>query len=191
VTGYSVVVFVHVLSAIALVGSSLFGPLLAMAIRRAEGTASLRDLARYFQAVGRLTGPAAGITLATGLYLAFSGQWWGSGWIEVSLVLFLLAGAGAVGVLDPSAKRLVEASEAASDGPVGPELERLRNDRRTAVTESMMLGTDMAILFLMITKPALTTSLAVVAVAWAFGGALAFRELRHGQQAPAAPVAPA
>jgi uncharacterized membrane protein len=191
VTGYSVVVFVHVLSAIVLVGSSLFGPLLAMAIRRAGSTASLREFARYFQTVVKLTGPAAGITLATGLYLGFSGQWWGSGWIEVSLVLFLLAGAGAVGVLDPAAKRLVEASEAAPDGPVDLELERLRNDRRTAATESMMLGTDMAILFLMITKPVLATSLTVVAVAWILGGALALRELRHGQQAPAAPAAPA
>jgi uncharacterized membrane protein len=187
-SGYSVVVFVHVLSAIVLVGSSLFGPMLGMAIRRSASVGSLREWARYFQQVVKLTGPAAGLTLATGLYLGFAGDWWGGGWIEVSLVLFVLAGVGAVGVLDPTSKRIVEAAEAAPDGPLPTELDRQRHDRRTAIVESMMLATDVAILFLMITKPVLVTSLAVVAVAWSLGGVLAMREARHDRPSPAAPA---
>jgi uncharacterized membrane protein len=186
-SGYSVVVFVHVLSAIVLVGSSLFGPLLGLAIRRAASVGSLREWAHYFQRIVKLTGPAAGITLATGLYLGFAGDWWGSGWLEVSLALFILAGIGAAGVLDPTAKKLVAAADAAPDGPVPAQLDAQRHDRRTAIVESMMLATDVAILFLMINKPALGVSLGVVAVAWSLGGILALREARHDQPSPASP----
>lgn len=187
-SGYSIVVFVHVLAAIVLVGSSLFGPVLGLAIRRSARVESLREWAGYFQRVVKLTGPAAGVTLASGLYLGFAGSWWGSGWVEVSLGLFVLAGVGAIGVLDPTAKRLVAAAEDAEPGPVPPELDRVRHDRRTAVVESMMLSTDLAILFLMTNKPGLAGSLAVVGVAWTLGGVLAVREARHDEPSPAAPA---
>jgi hypothetical protein len=187
-TSYSVVVFIHVLAAILLVGSSLFGPMLGMALRRAGTVGSLREWARYFALVVKVTGPAAGIVLASGLYLGFAGDWWGSGWLEVSLALFILAGVGAVGVLDPAAKRLVESSEAAADGPVTAELDQLRRHRRTSSVESMMLATDVAIVFLMTNKPGMMGSLGVVAVAWILGGVLALREARHDQPSPASPA---
>jgi hypothetical protein len=187
-TSYSVVVFIHVLAAILLVGSSLFGPLLGMALRRAGTVGSLREWAQYFALVVKVTGPAAGIVLVSGLYLGFAGDWWGSGWLEVSLGLFILAGVGAVGVLDPAAKRLVESSEAAPDGPVTAELDQLRRHRRTSSVESMMLATDVSIVFLMTNKPGLMGSLGVVAVAWILGGALALREARHDQPSPASPA---
>jgi uncharacterized membrane protein len=182
-TVYSVLVFVHVLAAISLVGSSLFGPLLGLAIRRTGTVSSLREWAGYLKRIGDVVGPAAALTLATGLYLGFSGEWWGQGWLEVSLVLFVLAGVGAIGVLDPMAKRLVAAADEAPDGPVPAELDRQRHDPRAAAVESMMLATDVAIVFLMTNKPGFTGSLLAVAVLWAAGGAWAVREVRHSRPA--------
>lgn len=121
-----------------------------------------------------------------------AGSWWGGGWVEVSLVLFTLAGVGAIGVLDPASKRLLAAAEAAPDGPVPAALDRQRHDRRTSTVEAMMLATDVAILFLMITKPALAGSLLAVVVVWVLGGGLAVREARHDarpdQPTPASPA---
>jgi uncharacterized membrane protein len=176
---YAVVVFAHVVGAIFLVGSSFFSPLLGMAARRAGTVESLREWARYFAAVGKLVGPMAGLTLLTGLYLSFAGDWWGSGWLEVSLVMFVLAGVGAFTVVDPTIRRLTEAAEAAPDGPVTADLDALRNDPRSTTVESFMLAGDVAIVFLMTNKPGFAGALVVTAAALVVGAALAARERRH------------
>jgi hypothetical protein len=172
VSGYAVVVFIHVVSAIALVGSTLFDPLFGAGVRRSETAQGLREWARVLLRTGQWAGRAAPVVLVTGIYLAFSGGWWGSGWLEVSLVLFALAGVGALGFLEPAAKRLVAAAEAAPDGPVGPELDALRHDRRAHVAESYLLPGDLTIVFLMTNKPGLTGALIAVAVAALAGTAL-------------------
>jgi uncharacterized membrane protein len=185
---YSVVLFFHIVGAISLVGSSLLSPLLAMASRRAASVGSLREWAHHVQLVGKLVGPMAVVTLLSGLYLSFAGDWWGSGWLEVSLVLFLLAGVGAFAVLDPAISRLVEAADAAPDGPVPADLEPYRNDQRSTTVESFMLAGDLAIVFLMTTKPGFLGSAIVVAVAAAGGIMLAARERRHVAVPPAQPA---
>jgi hypothetical protein len=169
---YAFVVFVHVLSAIALVGSTLFDPLFGAGVRRAETTEGLREWARVMLRTGLWAGRAAPVLLLSGLYLAFAGDWWGSGWLEVSLGLFALAGVGALGFLEPAAKRLVAAAEAAPDGPIGADLDTLRHDPRSHVVESYLLPGDLTIVFLMTTKPGFTGALVAVVVAAVVGTVL-------------------
>ncbi len=171
-SSYDVAVFIHVLSAIALVGSTLFDPLFGAGVRRAETTQALREWARVKLRTGQWAGRAAPVTLLTGLYLAFAGDWWGSGWIEVSLVLFILAGVGALGFLEPAAKRLVETTEGAPDGPIGVDLDTLRHDRRSHLVESYLLPGDLTIVFLMTNKPGFTGALIATAIAAIAGTAL-------------------
>jgi hypothetical protein len=186
VSVYAVVVFVHVVSAIALVGSTLFDPLFGAGVRRARTTQGLREWARVLLTTGQWAGRAAPVTFLTGLYLAFAGDWWGSGWLEVSLILFVLAGVGALGFLEPAAKRLVAAADAAPDGPVGADLEALRHDRRTTVVESFLLPGDLTIVFLMTNKPGFTGAFTAMAVA-ALAGAvlLALHHAPQRQRMPA------
>lgn len=169
---YAVVVFVHVVSAIALVGATLFDPLFGAGVRRAETTEGLREWARVWLGTGQWAGRAAPVTFLSGLYLAFAGDWWGSGWLEVSLGLFVLAGVGALGFLEPAGKRLVAAAEAAPDGPIGTDLDALRHDRRSHVVESYLLPGDLTIVFLMTTKPGASGALVAVGVAALAGTAL-------------------
>jgi hypothetical protein len=188
VTVYSGVVFLHVVSAIVVVGSTFFSPLVGAGLRRASSTRSLQEWARLFQAMGQWAGKAAAVVLLTGLYLAFDGDWWGSGWLEVSLVLFTLAGVGAMGVLDPWAGRLVEAAEAAPDGPVGADLHAMRRDQRIETVEAFFLPLDATIVFLMTNKPGFTGALVAVGVALVVGSALQRIPHRATQEEPLAPA---
>jgi hypothetical protein len=169
---YTGVVFVHVVTAILLVGSTLLAPFMAASVRRADTVQRLRDAADLFQSISKAVGRAAPVTLLSGLYLAFAGDWWGSGWVEVSLALFALAGVGAFGVLDPWTARLVAAAEAAPDGPVGAELDAVRRERRPAAIEAFLLPGDLTIVFLMTNKPGFAGALAAVGIAVLVGTVL-------------------
>lgn len=183
---YYVVVFVHVVSAIVLVGSTLLAPFMGAAMRRATTTDGLLGPASILLQTGKFAGRTAPITLVTGLYLAFSGDWWGSGWLEVSLALFVLAGVGAIGVLDPAATRIVETAEAAPAGPLTADLDALRHDRRMATTEAFLLPGDVTIVFLMTTKPGFGGALATVAVAAVAGAVIQrFESKPSDRMAPA------
>ncbi|MFA9431471.1 DUF2269 family protein [Egicoccus sp. AB-alg2] len=191
-SGYSVVVFVHVVAAIAVVGGSLFGPLLGMSVRRADDVGALRQVARHQAAVSTTGGAAAAVVLASGLFLAFRGGWWGSGWLEVSLGLFALAGVLAMGVVDPAIKRLLAALDEAGTGPVTPAVDRLRREPRATVADGVLLGVDVTIVFLMTNKPGPVGALAAAAVGLTVGGLVAARERRHDAAALAdAEAAPA
>lgn len=185
-TFYSAVVFVHVVSAIVLVGSTFFAPFIGAGLRRTTTVEGVREWATVFRRIGQFAGKAAPVTLLAGIYLAFDGGWWGSGWLEVSLALFLLSGVGAMGVLDPAAARLIEAAEAAPDGPVPAELEAQRHDRRMATVEAFLLPGDVAIVFLMTNKPGFLGALTTAVVA-ALAGVVLLRmqAATHRRVAPA------
>jgi hypothetical protein len=169
---YAAILFVHIVSAILVVGSTLFAPLVGAGVQRSATVQSLREWANLLRTMGQWAGRAAPVTFLAGLYLAFAGDWWGSGWLEVSLLLFALAGVGALGFLDPAAGRLVEAAEAAPDGPISAELDELRHGRRTQVVESFLLPGDLTIVFLMTNKPGFVGSLVALGVAAAAGALL-------------------
>jgi hypothetical protein len=182
---YSVVVFVHVVGAIVLVGATLFAPLIGNWLRRAPTVESLREWAGYRLLTGQVVGGAAVVVLTSGVYLAFRGGWWGSGWLEVSLALFAFAGYLALGVLDPAAKRLVASANQTPDGPVDSALDAQRRSPRSMTADSMLVGTDLTIVFLMTNKPSFVGAGVAVVVGLGIGTALAARERRHHAEAPA------
>lgn len=186
---YSVLVFFHVVGAIVLVGGSLFAPLLGAAVRRTTSVTSLREWAAYLQRLSVVSGPAALVTFGTGLYLAFAGDWWGSGWLDVSLGLFVIAAILALGVIDPAMRRLLAAATDATDGPVDATLDVKRRDPRAAIAEWMLLGTDVAIVFLMTNKPGFAGAGVAAAVGLGLGAVLGLRERRHDRSALTVPAA--
>jgi hypothetical protein len=159
--------FLHVVSALGL--TAAFGA-------EAVGLAGLRrarsaDEALVWLRSRRwvlLIGPASiGLVLATGIYLTVA-EWGADAWIVVSLVsLVALAGIGGVLTGVPMA-RITPAVERAS----GPLPEELRHDLRSPLlTVSIMtrIAITVGIVFLMVQKPALLTSLVTIILAAGIG----------------------
>ena len=129
-----------------------------------------------------LIGPASiGVVLATGIYLTVA-EWGADAWIVVSLVsLVALAGIGGVLTGVPMA-RITPAVERAS----GPLPEELRHDLRSPLlTVSLLtrIAITVGIVFLMVQKPALPTSLVTIILAAGIGVAAG---LVSGTRAPSA-----
>lgn len=185
-TLYGSALFLHVLAAIGLVGTTLAAHVLLGLARRARLGDAIRPLLSLAHACGKAANPLALVVVAAGLYMAFAGQWWGAGWPVVSLVLFALAGATAGIVVDPWVARLDASAAAAEIGaPVPPDVVAELTSPRGTMALWVISGLDAAIVALMTNKPGYTGSLVVAIVAVSLAVALGLRQLRrHG--APAA-----
>jgi len=129
-----------------------------------------------------LIGPASiGVVLATGIYMTVA-EWGANAWILASLVsLVALAAIGGVLTGVPMA-RVTPAAERAS----GPLPEELRHDLRSPLlTVSLLtrIAITVGIVFLMVQKPALLTSLVTIVLAAGIGAAAG---LICGTRAPSA-----
>lgn len=180
---YNVGLFVHVLGAIVLVGMGFFLPFIMGGLRRTPTVAGVREWGKAAHAVTRLGNPAALLTLLTGLFMTWQ-QWsFADAWILVSLVMFVIGGGIAGGVLDPELKKLEAAAAEAPDGPVSADLRGLTMAPRIHTFESVLFGIDLAIVFMMTNKPSLVGSLIAAAVGLAFAGArIAMASRRHGSE---------
>ena len=170
---YTLGKFVHIASAIVLVGSYLLAPVLHGAIRGATDVRAMRALARVQQHVITASGPAAVGVLASGVYMTLAGWSFTFSWIAVSLVLFVVNGALAMAVVDPHVKKLLAAADQASDGPLDRELIALVLDARVVGALRIVVGIDLAIIFLMVNKPGWAGSVAVAGAGLALGASLA------------------
>lgn len=163
---YSVVLLVHILSGVFLIGSSLFTPLTRREIASARTLDRLREWLGFAARSTRANGPAAMILLATGVYLGSSG-WWSQAWFYVAVGVWFTSLALATLVVKPAAVALGRAAVAAGDGPVTGAVDTLRRSPRWEAGEGLMLGNDLAMLYVMFVKPSLAESLLVVGVAGA------------------------
>lgn len=190
-TLYGFALFIHVVLAITLVGGSAFAHVTVVLARRARTVDGLRAHVGWLHALGKASGPLAMGVLVAGVYLAFAGDLWGSGWPVVSLVLFALAGATAMGVIDPRVTTYRDLLEEEPDGPIAPQLQASLGDRTLTMAAWTLTGIDLAIVFLMTNKPGWGGSLAVAAVGVALGAALGMREVQRAAAPPSVPAMPA
>lgn len=183
---YNVLLFAHILAAVVLIGSSLIAPLMTRMTAHATSVSSLREWARFTLAVTRAGNPAALLLLVAGVWMTFLSWSWDEGWIVVSLVIFMVMGAMAGTVLEPHAKRLVAAADAAPEGPVTAELRDVVHDSKVHRVHQLFLPLDMAVLFMMTNKPGWVGAGTAVGLAVAAAAALI---LRHGMRRSASAVA--
>jgi len=170
---YTIMKFVHIAAAIVLVGSYLLAPVLHGAIRSATDVRALRALARLQHRVIGASGPAAALVLAAGVYMTLAGWSFTHGWIVVSITLFVTNGTLAMSVVDPHVKKLLTAADGATDGPLDGELTNLVHNARVVGALRIVVGIDLAIIFLMVTKPGWVGSVAVAGFGLALGASLA------------------
>ena len=173
---YVVVLFAHVVSAIALVGESIGSPLVQRQVRAARTAGELRTWVAFAQQATRLNGPIALVLLGTGIYLGSYG-WWAQPWFYVAAGGWLMNAILGGGVLKRTAEAIGKAAAAAKDDRIPADADRLRRAPTWRLAHAAMLGGDFAILYVMFNKPELVPALFVLggAVAIALGVAI----LRH------------
>ncbi len=186
-TLYGAALFIHIMGAIVLVGMGFFTPIVMRGLARTPTTQGLREWAAAMQKITRLGNPAAVFVLVTGLYMAWREFSFTDGWIAVSLVLFVVLGAMAGGVLDPFLKNLVAAADAAPDGPVTDDLRAMIAAPKMHNFEAVLFGFDLAIVFMMTNKPGIGGALAATAVGLLVSGVLIARRAR-GRHSAALPA---
>ena len=182
---YHLVLFAHIIGAVVVVGSSFVSPLLMGGIRRAATVDRYRDWVDVMQKISRVTGMSAGVVFLSGLYMGLTAHSFSQGWLAVSLVLFVVNGILAGGMLSKHLEAMAEAAGDAPDGPVPQEAARLAASPRAHAIEGIAFGNDLAIVFLMTNKPGWTAALLVAAVGVAIGAAMIARAGRSHRATPA------
>ncbi len=170
---YTLGKFVHIAAAIVLVGSYLLAPVVYSAIRGATDVRAVRALARLQQHALTASGPAAVLVLASGVYMTLAGWSFTDAWIAVAVVLFVANGALAMSVVDPHVKKLLAAADEVADGPLDRGLTDLVHEPRVVGALRIVVGIDLAIIFLMVNKPGWAGSVAVAGAGLALGTSLA------------------
>jgi hypothetical protein len=162
---YDLFVFVHIASAVLLVGSSVMAsPGVRAAIRRARTTEEVRAYLALARQLLVLEPAAALIVLASGIYLTSVANFWSQGWVQAAVASWLLNSMVAAVMVKPAISR-VTAAASAVDGAVGDHLDAVRWSRRWSLGGDALMANDAAMLYLMTMKPDLAGSLVVIVVA--------------------------
>lgn len=173
---YSLVLFVHITSAIALIGSSLFAPLVRKLIVEAASAGELKTALHLARRSARFNPAISLVLLATGLYMGSLG-WWHQPWFRVALGAWFLNALLARLVVIRTAATLADAVFVKGEG-LSERVDQLRRSAAWTVAARVMLATDFALLFIMLNKPGLSESLLVLAGSIA---ALAVTAIRSGR----------
>jgi uncharacterized membrane protein len=153
-TGYSWLVFVHILAAITWVGGAIMLNVLNTRSIRSKDPARLATAARETEWVGtRVIAPTTLVLLAMGITMVAVNEAWTIGqlWIILALVLFGLTFATGAFFLGPEAGRISRLVE--ERGPQDPEVRRRL--RRVVLVGRIDLITLIVVVWDMVVKPGL------------------------------------
>ncbi len=190
---YTIVLFLHVSGAIGYfisTGTWLFG---LSALRRARRVEQVRALTNLVGRLGPLFGISVLLILATGLYMALTAWGLRTGWIDVALISLILIAPLGTAFIEPRRRAIDRLAREAPDGPLSQALEQRTHDPVLLTALQTLAALLLGIVFLMTTKPSLTGSLIVMAVALVLGlasGLLVSRTTRIQGQGVAAHTNP-
>lgn len=168
-TYHTILVFVHVVSAIILAGGtfiSLFGLIALRRAQRAEEVRSVLGLLKLSEPLSALT---LVVTPVAGLIMTINVWGWQNGWINVALgsMAFLLLPVGAItGTRRYAIAKLITKLP---DGALPEAVEQRLHDPLLGTAGYLMVALIIGIEFLMTIRPALEGSLFAIAVSFAIG----------------------
>jgi Predicted integral membrane protein (DUF2269) len=144
---YSLVLWIHVTAVVTAFGA-LFAYPIFLAVNARAPIAQRAGLHRAQIAFSkRVTGPAIGVVLLAGVYLATDAKLWDQGWVGLSFVLLLvIAGLGAT-VLRRGEERLESTAAGTDEAGYAAALATVRT--WTLITLALIV----VAIFLMTTKP--------------------------------------
>lgn len=175
---YTLLLFVHVSGAICLfigMGIWLFG---ITAIGRAARVEQVRTLADLML-MTRLAVPAgAFVVIVAGLAMAQIAWGLQTGWIAVALGSLVIIGPIGTWVIDPRVRGIATLAQSLPDGPLPAPLADRTHDRVLRLALYTMTAMLFGIVFLMTTKPALTSAVGAMAASALLGLASSLPFLR-------------
>ena len=152
------VLFVHILSAVLLMGGTAGVHLAERAVHDAGDLASLRGALDVMRRISRANPALAIVLLASGVYLGRAGFWL-EPWFWVSAATWVANLILAVSLVGPAAERLGAAAAKAGDGAVPAAIDALRRASAPAIAHGAMVGIDLGTLANMVLKPDLAEAL--------------------------------
>jgi len=169
---YSIVLFLHIISAIGVcIGVSVL--LLGVALlRRAQGVEQVRSTLAFVMTAFPIAGFSMLLLLAAGFYLALSAWSLRTSWIAVTLVSLLLMIALVAGLIGPRMRAIVMSTREIPDGSFPSQLSKRIHDPVLFTVLLIQAVLLLGIVFLMTTKPGLASSIIVMVVALVLGLAL-------------------
>jgi hypothetical protein len=166
---YTLLLFVHVSGAICLfigMGIWLFG---ITAIGRAARVEQVRTLAGLML-MARLAVPAgAFVVIAAGLAMARIAWGLQTGWIVVALGSLVIIGPIGTWVIDPKVRAIAALAQSLPDGPLPTTLAKRTLDCVLRLALYTMTAMLFGIVFLMTTKPALTSAVGAMLISALLG----------------------
>lgn len=165
-SSYTLVVFIHIAAAVALLGTSVVGePIVQAAARRAPTVSDLRAQLAVGRPMAVVSPIAALILLGSGVYLTSIGRFWSLGWVQVATAFWVVNSVVAVALVRPAIQRVAAEAARGTELAIGPRLDALRWSRSWTVGGDLLAVNDAAMLYLMTVKPSLGGSLTIVIVA--------------------------
>lgn len=186
---HSFVMFLHIASAMLLMGSTAASRVAERGIRAAPDLATLRGALDVVQRATRFNPALAIVLLISGAALG-RGGWWSEPWLWVAVATWIVNLILAVRFVVPGHRALGTAAAQAGDGPVPAPVDALRHARAPGIALDVMIGLDFGTLLLMIAKPDVETALLWPALGVAISCAIRFATNRPGNpRATPAPTA--
>lgn len=174
---HTLVLYAHLLSAALLMGATIAARFARTAVLQAGDTSALRGALDVARRISRANPVLALVLLASGAWLGSAG-YWRSPWFWVAVAAWFANLLLAVKVVVPAGQRAGAAGAQTTDGPVPAELDALRREPAAAAAHDAMIGLDLAILAVMIAKPA-----PVEAIVWPLLGVMLMLLVRLGDRA--------
>jgi hypothetical protein len=166
---YTIMLFVHVSGAVCLFvgfGIWLFG---STAIARAAQVEQIRAIAELMLTVRLVVPASACVVIAAGLTMTQIAWGLQTGWIAVALGSLVIIGPIGTWVIDPKVRAIAALAHTLPDGPLPVTLAERTHDRGLRVTMHVLIARLFGIVFLMTTKPPLTSALGAMVVSALLG----------------------
>jgi hypothetical protein len=166
---YTIMLFVHVSGAVCLFvgfGIWLFG---STTIARAGQVEQVRAVADLMLMVRLVVPASAFVVIAAGLTMAQIAWGLQTGWIAVALGSLVIIGPIGTWVIDPKVRAIAALAHTLPDGPLPVTLAERTHDRVLRVTMHVLIAMLFGIVFLMTTKPALTSAIGAMGVSALLG----------------------
>jgi hypothetical protein len=166
---YTIMLFVHVSAAVCLfVGMGIWVAGMA-AIARATRVEQVRALADLVLMVRLLVPASALLVLIAGGMMTRIAWSFQTGWIAVTLGSLVIIGPIGTWVVDPKVRGIAILAHTLPDGPLSSSLAEGIHNRLLRLTLHTMTAMLFGIVFLMTTKPALTSAIGAMVVSGLLG----------------------
>jgi hypothetical protein len=181
---YTIMLFIHVSGAVCLfvgMGIWLFG---STAIARAARVEQVRTLAELMLMVRNVVPVSALLVIVAGVTMTWTAWGFQTGWIAVAVGSLALIGPIGTWVIDPKVRAIGALAHTLPDGPLPITLTERTHDPVLRLALHTMTAMLFGIVFVMTTKPALTSAIGAMVIS-ALLGLVAGISLRRAKPAVA------